>query len=187
MRYSDVATVDDRPRGLRTGAEDGVRCATDAEVVGGGVLEERLRFGAIHGQRLLAVHVLAGFHRGLVHRRVRGRDGQVEDDVHVVRGVQLRRRERADAGALLGDRLGPTPFAHRLVRGRNVAEKLAIAIGFFLDSMEGLPGEPDMAGMLVMQWSRAEAEAWEADLRARTADGDYFFSVNRYLFLARKS
>ncbi len=33
---------------------------------------------------------------------------------------------------------------------------------------------------------REEAEAWEADLRGRTADGDYFFSVNRYLFVATK-
>jgi SAM-dependent methyltransferase len=32
----------------------------------------------------------------------------------------------------------------------------------------------------------ADAEAWAADLRSRTADGDYFFSVNRYLFLAIK-
>jgi AcrR family transcriptional regulator len=46
----------------------------------------------------------------------------------------------------------------RLVRGRSTAEKLAIGIGFFLDAMEGAEGEPDMASMLVMQWSRAEAE-----------------------------
>jgi hypothetical protein len=32
----------------------------------------------------------------------------------------------------------------------------------------------------------AEAEAWAADLRGRTRDGDYFFSVNRYLFTAEK-
>jgi SAM-dependent methyltransferase len=31
-----------------------------------------------------------------------------------------------------------------------------------------------------------EAEAWEADLRRRTGNGDYFFSVNRYLFVATK-
>jgi SAM-dependent methyltransferase len=31
-----------------------------------------------------------------------------------------------------------------------------------------------------------EAEAWAADLRGRTAEGDYFFSVNRYLFRARR-
>lgn len=29
-----------------------------------------------------------------------------------------------------------------------------------------------------------EAEAWKADLRGRTGDGEYFFSVNRYLFVA---
>jgi AcrR family transcriptional regulator len=46
----------------------------------------------------------------------------------------------------------------RLARGHSVAEKLAIAVGFFLDSMVGVSGEPDMAGVLVMQWSRAEAE-----------------------------
>jgi len=46
----------------------------------------------------------------------------------------------------------------RLARGRSVAEKLSIAVGFFLDSMVGVAGEPDMAGVLVMQWSRAEAE-----------------------------
>jgi SAM-dependent methyltransferase len=33
---------------------------------------------------------------------------------------------------------------------------------------------------------REEAVAWEADLRGRTGDGDYFFSVNRYLFVATR-
>jgi len=46
----------------------------------------------------------------------------------------------------------------RLVRGRSVAEKLAIAIGFFLDALDGAADKPDMASTLVMQWSRAEAE-----------------------------
>ena len=32
----------------------------------------------------------------------------------------------------------------------------------------------------------AEADAWLNDLKSRTADGDYFFSLNRYLFLARR-
>jgi len=32
----------------------------------------------------------------------------------------------------------------------------------------------------------AEAEAWAADLRGRTADGDYFFSLNRFLFVATR-
>lgn len=33
---------------------------------------------------------------------------------------------------------------------------------------------------------REETEAWAADLRARAAEGAYFFSVNRFLFLATK-
>ena len=55
-----------------------------------------------------------------------------------------------------GEGLGE--LGNRLVRGGTVAEKLAIAVGFFLDAMAGVPGEPDMAGMLVMQWARAESE-----------------------------
>lgn len=33
----------------------------------------------------------------------------------------------------------------------------------------------------------AEAEAWVRDLKSRTSEGDYFFSLNRYLFLARRN
>jgi len=33
---------------------------------------------------------------------------------------------------------------------------------------------------------REEVEAWEADLRRRTGDGEYFFSVNRFLFVATR-
>jgi len=29
-------------------------------------------------------------------------------------------------------------------------------------------------------------EAWVDDQKARTGEGEYFFSLNRYLFLARK-
>ena len=32
----------------------------------------------------------------------------------------------------------------------------------------------------------AEAEAWANDLKSRTSEGEYFFSFNRYLFLARR-
>jgi ubiquinone/menaquinone biosynthesis C-methylase UbiE len=34
--------------------------------------------------------------------------------------------------------------------------------------------------------SRAEADAWAEELEARGRDGSYFFSLNRYLFLARR-
>ncbi len=33
----------------------------------------------------------------------------------------------------------------------------------------------------------AEAEAWADDLKSRTSEGEYFFSFNRYLFLARRN
>ena len=33
----------------------------------------------------------------------------------------------------------------------------------------------------------AEAEAWVQDLRSRTGEDDYFFSLNRYLFVASKN
>jgi hypothetical protein len=33
---------------------------------------------------------------------------------------------------------------------------------------------------------RADAQAWVEDMKSRTGEGDYFFSLNRYLFLARK-
>ncbi|MBV8031880.1 MAG: methyltransferase type 11, partial [Betaproteobacteria bacterium] len=32
----------------------------------------------------------------------------------------------------------------------------------------------------------AEAAAWADDLKSRTGEGEYFFSVNRYLFLAAR-
>lgn len=56
----------------------------------------------------------------------------------------------------------------RVVRGRSVAEKLVIAIGFFLDSIDG--GKPDMASVLVLQWARAEAEGAVRDMLVRRRD-----------------
>ena len=35
--------------------------------------------------------------------------------------------------------------------------------------------------------TRDEAEAWTADLRQSGARGEYFFSLNRYLFLATRA
>jgi hypothetical protein len=34
--------------------------------------------------------------------------------------------------------------------------------------------------------TRDEVEAWRHDLEQRDREGDYFFSLNRYLFLAEK-
>jgi ubiquinone/menaquinone biosynthesis C-methylase UbiE len=48
-------------------------------------------------------------------------------------------------------------------------------------------GLADSTPKIVAQFgiSVAEANAWLEDLKSRTADGDYFFSLNRYLFVAR--
>jgi AcrR family transcriptional regulator len=46
----------------------------------------------------------------------------------------------------------------RLARGRTAADKLAIALGFFLDALVKASREPDMASALVMQWSMAESD-----------------------------
>lgn len=54
-------------------------------------------------------------------------------------------------------------LAKRVVRGRNVVEKLAIAIAFYLDAVDDPVGGPGMGSVLVAQWARAE---FDADVRA---------------------
>ncbi len=49
-------------------------------------------------------------------------------------------------------------LAARLAGGRTVAEKLAIAVGFYFDSAEGEADVPGNADFLVQAWARAEAE-----------------------------
>src|SRR5882672_7627570 len=45
--------------------------------------------------------------------------------------------------------------------------------GGLIDAVPGIVGR--------LGFDRAEAEAWAADLKARTGEGEYFFSLNRYL------
>src|SRR5512144_2017369 len=63
--------------------------------------------------------------------------------------------------------LGLGELGNRLVRGRSVVDKLAIAIGYFLDTLDGTPDQPDLASMLVVQWSRADEPAIRASLGRR--------------------
>jgi AcrR family transcriptional regulator len=49
-------------------------------------------------------------------------------------------------------------LAARLPSGRTVAERLAIAIGFYFDSAEGSATESGNADFLVQAWAQAEAE-----------------------------
>jgi AcrR family transcriptional regulator len=62
------------------------------------------------------------------------------------------------AGCDLSNGIALGELADRLVRGRTVVDKLAIAIGFFLDAVDDPNGAPGMASVLVSQWSRAEQE-----------------------------
>jgi AcrR family transcriptional regulator len=50
-------------------------------------------------------------------------------------------------------------LAARLAAGRTVAEKLAIAVGFYFDSAEGEADLPGNADFLVQAWGRADVEA----------------------------
>jgi arsenite methyltransferase len=52
------------------------------------------------------------------------------------------------------------------------------------DSLSGFILERTVAVALRADVPSDDVEAWAADLRGRTADGDYFFSLNRYLFVA---
>src|SRR5262245_51620805 len=50
-------------------------------------------------------------------------------------------------------------LAARLARGRNLTERLAIAVGFYFDSAEGEAAEhPGNADFLVQAWAQADAE-----------------------------
>jgi ubiquinone/menaquinone biosynthesis C-methylase UbiE len=55
------------------------------------------------------------------------------------------------------------------------------------DSDSFSAGLADSTPKIVTQFgiSPAEADAWLTDLKSRTGDGDYFFSLNRYMFVAR--
>lgn len=54
--------------------------------------------------------------------------------------------------------VGLGELANRLAAGGTVVERLAIAIGFFLDAVDEPNGGSGMASVLVSQWSRAEQE-----------------------------
>jgi AcrR family transcriptional regulator len=52
--------------------------------------------------------------------------------------------------------LGMATLAERMAHGRTTAERLAIAVGFFIDAVDGEAGAVGMAPVLVAQWARAE-------------------------------
>lgn len=72
------------------------------------------------------------------------------------------------AGCDLTNGVGMAELAERIVRGRTVVEKLAIAVAFYLDAVDDPLGGPGMGSVLVAQWARAEHdEGVRAMLRRR--------------------
>jgi AcrR family transcriptional regulator len=62
------------------------------------------------------------------------------------------------AGCDLTSGRGLGELAQRLAAGGTTAEKLAIAIGFFFDSMDAFEDLPGMSSFLVQAWAEAEQE-----------------------------
>jgi len=104
-----------------------------------------------------------------------------------------RARHRRVMEARLGEFVQPhlPPRLPGLLRGAGL--RLAHAEAIPVLDLDGAPGSfsrhvsgVTRAAVVRHGLAAAEAEAWEADLRARTGEGDYFFSVNRYCFVAVK-
>jgi AcrR family transcriptional regulator len=61
-------------------------------------------------------------------------------------------------------------LATRLASGRSVAERLAIAIGFYFDSVEETAAGPGSADFLIQAWAQAEAEPAAREMLRRRRD-----------------
>jgi hypothetical protein len=83
QRASDAAGVDRGPRGLRSGAENGVGRAADPDPGGRGRPQDARRVVEGDRERLLRVDVFAVLDGGQADREVRGRDREVEHRVDV--------------------------------------------------------------------------------------------------------
>ena len=86
----------------------------------------------------------------------------------------------------------PRTLAHELTQAGFVVENTEV---FVIHDREGDPGSysrlqaDHMAHAVTAAGSgpHDEAGAWLDDLAARATEGDYFFSLNRYMFLARRA
>jgi AcrR family transcriptional regulator len=63
--------------------------------------------------------------------------------------------------------LGLAALADRVAHGRTTVEKLAIAVGFYLDAVDGIDGAPGMASFLVAEWAQAEHDPEVRDMLLR--------------------
>ena len=95
QRLADPAVVDQLAAGLVATAEEGVGRAAEQHPGVSGRAHQVLALGALHRQRFLAPHMLAGIDGRPRHRVVRGRDGQVDHQIDRLVGQQFGRRQRA--------------------------------------------------------------------------------------------
>ena len=76
-------------RGLVAAAEEGVRCAADAQALGRGQVHDLARLGHVDAERLLGVDMLAGVEDRQADVGMGQRHGQVDHDLDVVALQQL--------------------------------------------------------------------------------------------------
>ena len=81
----------------------------------------------------------------------------------------------------------PALLRHVGLRSRDTAVIPVLDLCYHPDSFSGGVIGTTKDSAVRQGVPREEAEAWAADLRGRTGDGEYFFSVNRYLFEADKA
>ena len=91
---------------MKSGPQERVRGGPHAQALRLGQLQKFLPLRARQGQRLLGVDVLAGPQGVPADRKVRGGDGQVDDDLDLRVAQQLFHRHRPDA-VFLGPGLRP--------------------------------------------------------------------------------
>jgi hypothetical protein len=122
LRRADRAGLEQPPRGLQPRPEERVGRAADPQAGGIGLLDQGRGRREIGGDRLLVEDVLAGGERGRGDFGVRGRDGEVDDQLDVVAS------ERLLEGPVAGDAWRPA--CARASSGRRSATKRTSRSGY---------------------------------------------------------
>ena len=102
-RRADRAIVDQLARGLVAAAEERVRRAADAEILGRREVHHLARLGYVDAERLFRMHMLAGVEHCQADIGVGQRHREVDHDLDVVALQQLidAHRRHAELGAAL--------------------------------------------------------------------------------------
>ena len=118
---ADPAVVEQLATGLMAAAEEGVRRAAQQHPGGRGGAHQIFALDALHRQRLLAPHVLAGSDGGARHGVVGGGDGEVDHQLDGSVGEQFLRGQHARNTELVG--LRPGPLRQQVGTGHHLQER----------------------------------------------------------------